>query len=386
MWLWSWFDWSYWFNWSFWFFSFAFGNTTRTFFNEFNGMGSSGTIGAFDSDLSFNGLDGRAARALSFHFTVFVNSGGDTFTGTHVNFEVSFSFTQQTIDFNGNSSDKIGRNGASSDGWSWFSAFFDATIFRSVDEFFWAFFEHDFSGGEAFGVDVSFSLFTSALDAFVFTGRPGVSDLSLFVVFVGATQWNTHAAAFSGVGNSDMTHWAISAAFGVTNWNEESFHVWSTWTAASSAWIASWRPEGAWLVGFSFELTDIEWDTSSRNMSWASANNWGVDWSSAIWTRLKWWLFGTDAFDGVLATAADVGVGDSLGDFTVSAWEIIRNWAVTGVANTFVVIATSWGSWVVSSDQHWNTASISASSLSWNWTGFLVANTFFFVDSSTAIA
>jgi hypothetical protein len=183
-----------------------------------------------------------------------------------------------------------------------------------------------------------------------------------------------------------MTHWAISTAFGVTNWNEESFHVWSTWTAASSAWIASWRPEGAWLVSFSFELTDIEWDTSSRNMSWASANNWGVDWSSAIWTRLKWWLFGTDAFDGVLATAADVGVGDSLGDFTVSAWEIIRNWAVTGVANTFVVIATSWGSWVVSSDQHWNTASISASSLSWNWTGFLVANTFFFVDGSTAIA
>jgi len=386
LWLWSWFDWSYWFNWSFWFFSFAFGNTTRTFFNEFNGMGSSGTIGAFDSDLSFNGLGGRAARALFFHLTVFVDSRTDTFTGTHVNFKVSFSFTQQTIDFNGNSSNKISRDGASSDGWSWFSAFFDATIFGSVDELFWAFFEHDFSGGEAFGVDVSFALFTSALDAFVFTGRPGISDLSLFVVFVGATQWNAHTATFSGVGNSDMTHWAISTAFGVTNWNEKSFHVWSTWTAASGAWIASWRPDGAWLVGFSFELTDIEWDASSFDVAWATANDWGVDWSSAIWTRLKWWLFSTDAFDGVLATAANVGVRDSLSDFTVSAWKVIGNWTVIGITDTFVVVATSWSSWVVSFDQHWFTASIRASGLSWNWTRINVTDTFFFVDSGATSA
>jgi hypothetical protein len=317
-----------------------------------------GTISTVDSNLSLNSLGSRAATALFLHFTVFVNSGRNAFTGTHVNLKVSFSFAHNTLDFNRNSSDKISRNSASANSWGWFSAFFNASILRPVNELFWARFKHDFSGREAFSINISFSLFTSALDAFVFTGRPGVSDLSLFVVFVGATQWNTHAATFSGVSNSDMTHWAISATFGVTDWNEESFHVWSTWTAASSAWITSWRPDGAWLVGFSFELTDIEWNASSRNMSWASANNWGVNWSSAIWTRLKWWLFGTDAFDGVLATAADVGVGDSLGDFTVSAWEIIRNWTVIGVANTFVEVAAGWSSWVVSSDQHWFTASI----------------------------
>jgi hypothetical protein len=349
-------------------------------------MRSSGTIGAFDGDLSFNGLGGRAARALFFHLTVFVDSGGNTFTGTHVNFEVSFSFTQQTVDFNRYSSDKISRNGTSSNGWSWFSAFFDATIFRSVDEFFWAFFEHDFPGGEAFGVDVSFALFTSALDAFVFTGRPGVSDLSLFVIFVGTAQWNAHTATFSGISNSDMTHWAISAAFGVTNWNKKSFNIWRTWTAASGAWITSWRPDRAWLIGFSFELTDIKWNTSSFDMTWASSDNWGVDWSSAIWTRLKWWLFSTDAFDSILATTANVGVRDGLGNFTISAWKVVRNWTVVGIANTFVVVAASWSSWVVSSDQHWFTASIGASSFSWNWTRILVADTFFFVDGSTATA
>jgi hypothetical protein len=218
LWYWSWFNWSF-FNWSFWLFSFAFGGTTRTFFDEFNSMRSSGTVGTFDGDLSFNSLGGRAARTLFFHLTVFVDSGGDALTGTHVNFKVSFSFTQQTIDFNRYSSDKVSRNGTSSNGWSWFSAFFDATIFRSVDEFFWAFFKHDFSGGEAFSVDVSFTLFTSALDAFVFTDRPSITDLSLFVVFISTTQWNTHTATFSGIGNSDMAHWTITAAFGVTNWN-----------------------------------------------------------------------------------------------------------------------------------------------------------------------
>lgn len=388
--MWSWFDWSLINFWSYFFlfflFSFTFGDTARAFFDEFNSMRSSGTIGTFDGDLSFNGLGGRAARALSFHLTVFVDSGGDTLTGTHVNFKVSFSFTQQTIDFNGDSSNKISGNGATANSWSWFSAFFDATIFRSIDEFFWALFEHDFSGGEAFGVDVSFALFTSALDAFVFTGRPAITDLSLFVVFVGAAQWNTHTATFSRVGNSDMTHWAITAAFGVTDWNEEAFDVWRTWATASSAWIASWRPEGAWFVGFSFELTEVFWNASSFDMTWATANNWGVNWSSAVWTRLKFWLVGTDAFDGILATTADVGVGDSLGNFSVSAWKFIRNWAIILVANTLVEVATSWSGWVIGSDQHWSTASIGASGLSWNWTRFLVANTFFFVDGGTASA
>jgi hypothetical protein len=137
------------------------------------------------------------------------------------------------------------------------------------------------------------------------------------------------------------------------------------------------------LVGFSFELTDIEWNTSSFDVTWTSADNWSVNWSSAIWTRLKWWLFGTDTFNGILATTADIGIGDSLGNFTVSAWKIIRNRAVIGVANTLVVVATSWSGWVVSSDQHWFATSIGASSLSWNWARFLVTDTFFFVDSGT---
>jgi hypothetical protein len=163
-------------------------------------------------------------------------------------------------------------------------------------------------------------LFTSALDAFVFTSTPSITNLSLFVVFVGATQWNAHTATFSGIRNSDMTHWAITAALSVTNWNEESFHVWSTWATASSAWIAGWRPDGAWLVGFSFELTDIEWDASSFDVTWATADNWGVNWFSAVWAGLKWWLFGADAFDGVLTTGTDISVGDSFGNFTVSTW------------------------------------------------------------------
>jgi hypothetical protein len=140
------------------------------------------------------------------------------------------------------------------------------------------------------------------------------------------------------------------------------------------------------LVGFSFELTDIEWDASSFDVTWATADNWGVDWSSAIWTRLKWWLFGADAFDGILATTANVGVRDSLSDFTVSAWKVIRNWAVFGITDTFVVITASWSSWVVSFDQHWFTASIRTSSLSWNWTRINVTNTFFFVDSGATSA
>jgi hypothetical protein len=74
------------------------------------------------------------------------------------------------------------------------------------------------------------------------------------------------------------------------------------------------------LVGFSFELTDIEWDASSFDVTWATADNWGVDWFGAIWTRLKWWLFGADAFDGVLTASTNVSVGDSFGDFTVSTW------------------------------------------------------------------
>jgi hypothetical protein len=101
---------------------------------------------------------------------------------------------------------------------------------------------------------------------------------------------------------------------------------------------------------------------------------------------LKWWLFGADAFDGVLATGTDVSVGDSFGNFTVSTWKIIGNWTVFGITDTLVVIATSWSSWVVSFDQHWFTASIRTSSLGWNWTGINVTNTFFFVNSGATSA
>jgi len=82
---WSWFD-----NWNVNLLGFAFSDSTATFLDKLNGVSSRGTVGTFNSDLSFNGLGGRAATALPLHFTVFVDSGTDTFTGAHVDFKVSF--------------------------------------------------------------------------------------------------------------------------------------------------------------------------------------------------------------------------------------------------------------------------------------------------------
>ena len=82
---WSWFD-----NWNVYLLGFAFSDSTATFLDKLNGVSSRGTVGTFNSDLSFNGLGGRAATALPLHFTVFVDSGTDTFTGAHVDFKVSF--------------------------------------------------------------------------------------------------------------------------------------------------------------------------------------------------------------------------------------------------------------------------------------------------------
>jgi hypothetical protein len=345
-------------------------------------MSSGGTISAVNGDFSFNSLGSGAATALFLHFTVFVNGGRDTLTGAHVDFKVSFGFTHNTFNFDRDSSNEVGRDSATTNSWGWFSAFFNASVFGPVDVFFWALFKHDFSGGEAFGVNVSFSLFTSALDAFVFGSRPAITDLSFFIIFVGATQWNAHTATFAGIGDSDMTHWAITAAFSVTNWNEQTFHVWSTWARAGSAWIAHWTPEGTWLVSFSFELTDVEWDASPFDVTLTTADNWGINWSSTVWAVLKWWLNTANTFDSILATAANTDVSDGCSDFTVSTWKTVRSWTVAGITDTFVVVATSWGSWVVSLDQNWFGASIGASNWSWNWTRWLIADTLFFVDSS----
>jgi len=184
-----------------------------------------------------------------------------------------------------------------------------------------------------------------------------------------------------------MTHWAVTTAFSVANWNKESFHVWSRWTAASGTWIAHWRPDGTWLVGFSFELTDIKWHASSFNMSWASTNDWGINWSSAVWARLKWWLLGTDAFDSVLATITNVFVGNSLHDFSVSTWSFVGNWTVGigRIADAFVSITTNTSVFIVSSDQQWFTATIRTSSFDSNWTGFWLTDTLFFVDSGATV-
>jgi len=372
---------SFWF-WSVNFLGFAFGNSAATFFNKLDGVSSSGTVGTLNSDLSFNGLGGRAATTLSFHFTVFVNSRTDTFTVTHVDFEVSFSFTEHTVDFNRNSADEIGGNGASANRlFNWCSAFFNATIFRPVDVFFWAFFEHDFPGGKAFSVDVSFSLFTGALDTSIFGSGPGITDLSFFVVLVSAAQWNAHTAAHTGVRNSDMSHWAITATLSVADGYKQTFHVWSAWARASGAHIAHWAPSGTWLVSFTFELTDIESDTSPLNMSWTlSTNDWGVNWSSAVWARLKWWLNVANTFDGVLAAITNVDVRESSSDHTVGTWQAIGTWAVGGVANTFEVVAASWSGWVVGLDQNWAATSVGASSGGWSWAANSVTNTFFLVD------
>lgn len=283
-------------------------------------MAPGGTIWASNGDSSFNGLGGRAATALFLHLSVFVDSRRDAFTRAHIDFKVSLGFTEHTVDFNRDSTNEVGRNSATTNSWGWFLAFFNASVFGPVDVFFWTLFEHDFSGREALGVNISFSLFTSALDAFVFRSRPAITDLPFLVVFVSAAQWNAHTATFTRVGNSDMAHWTITAAFSVTNWNKQAFHVWSAWARASSASITDWVPNGAWLVAFSFELTDIEWDTGPFDMAWATADNWSINWSSAVWARLKWWLFSADTFNSVLAASTDVGINSSSSDFTVSTW------------------------------------------------------------------
>jgi len=319
---------------------------------------------------------------LPLHFTVFVDSRTDTFTVAHVDLEVSFSFTEHTVDLNRNSTDEIGGNGATANRlFNRFSAFFNTTVLGPVDVLFWAFFEHDFPGGKAFGVDVSFSLFTGALDTSIFGSRPAITDLSFFVVFVSAAQWNAHTAAHTGIRNSDMSHWAITATLGVANGHEQTFHVWSAWARASSAHITHWAPSGTWLVGFTFELTDIKSDTASFNMSWAfSTNDWGVNWSSAVWARLKWWLDVANTFDGVLAAITNVDVGESSSDHTVGTWQVIGSWAVGGVANTFEVVAASWSGWVVGLDQNWAATSVGASSGGWSWAADSITDTFFLVD------
>jgi len=121
---WSWFD-----NWNVNLLGFAFSDSTATFLDKLNGVSSRGTVGTFNSHLSFNGLGGRAATALPLHFTVFVDSGTDTFTGAHVDLKVSFSFTEHTVDFNRDSTNKIGGNSATANRlFNRFSAFFDAAI------------------------------------------------------------------------------------------------------------------------------------------------------------------------------------------------------------------------------------------------------------------
>lgn len=373
---WSWFD-----NWNVNLLGFAFSDSTATFLDKLNGVSSRGTVGTFNSDLSFNGLGGRAATALPLHFTVFVDSGTDTFTGAHVDFKVSFSFTEHTVDFNRDSTNKIGGNSATANRlFNRFSAFFDAAILRSVDVFLWALFEHDFPGGKAFSVDVSFSLFAGALDASVFGSGPRVTDLSFFVVFVSAAQWNAHTAAHTRVRNSDMTHWAITATLSVTDRYKQTFHVWSAWARASGAHITHWAPSGTWLVGFTLELTNIKSDTAPFDMSWASTHNRGVNWSSAVWARLKWWLNVANTFDGVLAAVTDVDVREGSSDHTVGTWQVIGTWAVGGVTNTFKVVAASWSSWVVGLDQNWAATSVGASGSGWNWAADGVTDTLFLVD------
>jgi hypothetical protein len=129
-------------------------------------------------------------------------------------------------------------------------------------------------------------------------------------------------------------------------------------------------------------LTDIKWYTSSFDMSWATTDNWGINWSSAVWTRLKWWLFSADTFDSVLTTIANISIGYSLCNFSIRTWKIVRSWAVASVTDTFVVITTSWGFWVISSDQNWRATSVRTSSFSWYWTRNWVTGTDSLVDSS----
>lgn len=223
-------------------------------------------------------------------------------------------------------------------------------------------------------------MFAGALDASVFGSGPRVTDLSFFVVFVSAAQWNAHTAAHTRVRNSDMTHWAITATLGVTDRYKQTFHVWSAWARASGAHITHWAPSGTWLVGFTLELTNIKSDTAPFDMSWASTHNRGVNWSSAVWARLKWWLNVANTFDGVLAAVTDVDVREGSSDHTVGTWQVIGTWAVGGVTNTFKVVAASWSSWVVGLDQNWAATSVGASGSGWNWAADGVTDTLFLVD------
>lgn len=384
-WFWSW-SWNWgWngFNWS----GFTLGNTAATFLDKFNGVGSGAAILTHDGDGSLNGLGGRATVTLLLHLAVLANGGTDALTTAHVHLEVSLSLTEHTIDLNRNSTDKIGAHSATTDTlFDWLVAFLNTTVFGGVDVFFWALLEEDLSSGEALSVDVSFTLLASALDAHILAGSPRVTNLSFLVVLVGTTEWHAHAAALSRVGNSDMAHWTVTAAFSVTDWHVESLHIWSTWARASGASVANWSPELSWLIGLSFELAEVEWLTSSLNVTWTSAEHWGIHGSSTVWAVLKWWLNTADALDGIWAAFAFVSVRDWGGNVTVSTWHSIGHWAIGGITDTLVVIAASWGGWVVGSDKNWSRATISTHGWRWNWAVFWVADAFLLEDWSTAVA
>lgn len=285
-------------------------------------MSSRTTIGTLDSNCSLNSLGGRAAATLLLHLTVLANGGTDALTTAHVDLKVSLSLTEHAVNFNGNSTNKVSADGATSDRlFSWSLALLDAAVFGGVEVLFWALFEEDLSSAKAFGVDVSLALLASTLDASVLTSSPGVTNISFLVVLISTAEWHTHTATLTRVSNSHMAHWTITAALSVTNWNKKSFYVWSTWARASGTSIADWTPELTWLVGLALELTEVEWETSSLNVTWASAYHWRVNGSSTVWAVFEWWLNSADAFDDIwTARTLSSSGGDWSGDVAVCTW------------------------------------------------------------------
>jgi len=382
-WCWCW-KWGWHWSWS----GITLGNATTALLDKLDSMSSGTAVSALDSNGSLNGLGGRATATLLLHLTVLANGGTDALTAAHVDLKVSFSLAQHTVDLHRNSANKVGAHSATANtllGWS--VAFLHATVLGSVEVLFWALFEKNLSSREALGVDVSLTLLASALDTSVFAGSPGIANLSLLVVLVSTAEWHAHAAALARVGNSDVAHWAITAALSVTDWHIETLHIWSAWARASGTSVTNWTPELTWLVGLAFELTEIEWHASSLNMTWTTANNWSVKGSGTIWTVLEWWLNTADTLDGVWAARAlSSSVSDWSRNVAVWTWQFIGGWAVGWIAHALVVITASWGSWVVGSDQDWRRAAVSTRGWSWNWAVVWIADAFLLVDWSAAVA
>jgi hypothetical protein len=121
-------------------------------------------------------------------------------------------------------------------------------------------------------------------------------------------------------------------------------------------------------------------------MTWTTANNWSVKGSSTVWTVLEWWLNTADTLDGVWATRTlSSSVGDWSGNVTVWTWQFIGDWTVGWIAHALVVIAASWSSWVVGSDQDWRRATVRTHGWSWNWAVIWIADALLLVDWSTAV-